>query len=274
MRPGLSEHQAKEASMRTTNKTLMASAAAAALVLSFSTTAFADCAEEIAALKAQQFTGSIGPSEEPNAAPEELIDEGAATAEATEGEAGAAPAEELEEGTATAEATEGETGAAPAEELGEGTATAEATEGAAGAASEDELYQGQATAEATGEAGATSEELPDQGTATADAAPGDKKPVAGQVPGTQATADMNKVVGGRATSAQDVRAQDLGEATAAQSADAAEEAPEVDMQVAAADAGGEADQFAALLKRAEEYDKLGNEEACMNVVEEAQALVQ
>ncbi|MGH6924055.1 MAG: hypothetical protein ACRED5_09975 [Propylenella sp.] len=230
----------------------MASAAAAALMLSFSTAAFADCAEEIAALKSQQFTGSIGPSEEPSAAPDELIDEGAATAEATEGEAGATPAEELEEGAATAEATEGE----------------------AGAATEDELYQGHATADATGEAGATSEELPDQGTATADATLGDKKPVAGQIPGTQATAAMNEAVGSRATSPADVRAQDLGEATAAQKADSAEEAPEVDTQIAAADAGTEADQLAALLKRAEEYQKLGNEEACMNVVEEARGLVQ
>jgi hypothetical protein len=207
----------------------MASAAAAALMLSFSTAAWADCAEEIAALKSQQYTGSIDPSEEPGA-PEELIDEG----------------------TATAEATQGGTGAAP----------------------EEETYQGSATADATGEAGVTSEEQPDEGTATADATQGDKKPVAGQVPGTQATAAMNKAVGGRATSPADVRAQDLGEATAAQKADAAEEAPEVDTQIAAADASTEADQFAALLKRAEEYQKLGNEEACMNVVEEARGLVQ
>jgi hypothetical protein len=258
--------------MKQTNKTLMASAAAAALMLSFSTAAWADCAEEIAALKSQQFTGSIDTSEEPSAS-EELIDQGAATAEAPAEEVVPVPDEEqVEESTAAAEATDGAAGAAPAEELEESTATAEAAEGEAGAATVDELYQGQATADTTVDPGATSEQLPDQGTATADATPGDKKPVAGQVPGTQATAEMNKVVGGRATSPADVRAQDLGQATAAQKAGAAEEAPEVDTQIAAA--GTEADQFAALLKRAEEYQKLGNEEACMNVVEEARGLVQ
>jgi hypothetical protein len=167
-------------------KTLMASVAATVLTLSFSGPAFADCAEEIAALKSEQYTGSIGTSADAGA-PEERIDEAHA---------------------------------------------------AAGTAAESDT------------------------------------PVAGEVPGTQATAAMNQAVGGRATSAEDVRKQDAGEPTVAQQAEAAEGAPDAHTQITAEETGTVADQFTVLLTRAEEYQKLGNEEACMNVIEEAQALVQ
>jgi hypothetical protein len=164
-------------------KTLMASAAATVLTLSFSGSALADCAEEIAAFKSQHYTGSVEPS---------------------------------------------------------------------------------------GDAGTAAEERIDEAHAAADTAAESDTPVAGEVPGTEATAAMNEAVGDRAASPEDVRKQDAGEPTAAQAA----AAPDSDTEVAAAETGAEADQLAVLLKRAEEYQKLGNEDACMGVIEEAKALVQ
>ena len=163
-------------------KSLMASAAAAALTLATALPALANCADEIAALKSQHFTGSISSDATQTVAPK---------------------------------------------------ATDQAATGGAAAAN----------------------------TATA-----------GQVPGTEATAAMNAVVGDRAASPADVKAQDAGEQTAAEQAQTGE-APQEKQAADAGDAASQSkeDQFAILLKRAEEYQGLGNEQACMNVIEEMKA---
>ena len=85
---------------------------------------------------------------------------------------------------------------------------------------------------------------------------------------------MNKVTEGIATSPEEVKEQ--------QTAQPAETAPSAE-QVAAADkpltpsanptSGGEpVDLNADMLARAEAYQKLGNEGACMNVLEQAKAI--
>jgi hypothetical protein len=93
----------------------------------------------------------------------------------------------------------------------------------------------------------------------------------GQTPGTQATPAMNDAVGQSAASSQDVQAQMAGKPTAAQQADvAAAGGGSTEMPAAS---GAEA-QLATLIQQAENYQKLGNEEACMNVVKQAQEMTE
>jgi hypothetical protein len=128
---------------------------------------------------------------------------------------------------------------------------------------------------------------------------------AGEVPGTEATPAMGDALAGGAASVQDVIAQDEGQPTAAEQADQATGSSQVATsentegqtvntqtgettgdQLAAAEpgqtaAGGGSDQFTSggnnvdmnqiLLTRAEAYSSLGNEDACMNVIDQIQA---
>ena len=203
---------------------LMSSAAVAVLSLGLAAPAAADCAADIASLKAETFTGSVN----------------AATTEA------AAPAAET---TAPADAA----AAAPAAET---TAPLDAAAGAAPAAD----------ANANQVAAADS-------AAPADAAAAPAEEV---VPGTEATAAMNELTEGIATSPEEVEEQ--------QTAQPAETAPSAE-QLASADealapstsptSGGKpVDMQATMLARAEAYQKLGNEEACMNVIEQAKTTTQ
>ena len=117
----------------------------------------------------------------------------------------------------------------------------------------------------------------DSASVDAAAAPGSSgAPAPGTAPGTEATAAMNEVTEGIATSPEEVDAQ--------QTAQPAETAPSAE-QLAAADeplapstsptSGGEpVDLQATMLARAEAYQKLGNEGACMNVVEQAKTMTQ
>jgi len=101
-------------------------------------------------------------------------------------------------------------------------------------------------------------------------------PAAGAVPGTEATAAMNELTEGIATSPAEVNEQ--------QTAQPAETAPSAE-QIAAADeplapstsptSGGQpVDIMAEQLARADAYQKLGNEGACMNVLEQAKTMTQ
>jgi hypothetical protein len=108
---------------------------------------------------------------------------------------------------------------------------------------------------------------------------------------------MNEAVGQSAASPQDVIAQDSGQPTAAQggaqdssqmaasgATTPAAGADSGSQQMAAADqagvetnpmSGGEpVDMKAVLLARAQAYQELGNEDACMNVVEQAKQITQ
>jgi hypothetical protein len=211
-------------------KTLFASAAAAALTLSLSAPAFADCAAEIAALQAPQATGSIGTS-----------------------------------------------GTAPADDQAAATADQASTE--ADASTNEQQITADAEAETSGEA--TGGAPTDEQAMTGDVEAGEA--VAGEVPQTEATPAMNAAVGDRAASVQDVIAQDAGEPTAAQQAMQAEEAPDQTASAQTAETtatagytvgGNEVDMMAVLVARAQAYQNLGNEEACMNVIEQAKTLTQ
>lgn len=100
-----------------------------------------------------------------------------------------------------------------------------------------------------------------------------KAPAAGTLPGTEATAAMNKATDGIAASPAEVKSQ--------QTAQPAETAPSAE-QVASANeplpsatptSGGKpVDLRAEMLARAEAYQKLGNEGACLNVAEQARAI--
>jgi len=100
-------------------------------------------------------------------------------------------------------------------------------------------------------------------------------PPAGTLPGTEATAAMNEVTEGIAASPAEVKAQ--------QTAQPAETAPSAE-QVASADqplpsatltSGGKpVDLRAEMLARAEAYEKLGNEGACLNVADQAKQMTQ
>ncbi len=112
---------------------------------------------------------------------------------------------------------------------------------------------------------------------------------AGAAPGTQGTQAMSAAVGQTAASPQDVVAQQAGQPTAAEasagsaatgaqgsatqpaaSADAGATAPGQEGAAAAgSDAGAE---IAVLVKRGQAYAEMGNDAACMNILEQARGL--
>ena len=205
---------------------LMSSAAVAVLSLGLAAPAAADCAADIASLKAETFTGSV------NAAPD---------ADAV------APAAEI---------TAPDTAAAPA---ADSTAPVDAAGGAAPAVDTN------ASQVAAADSGAP-----------ADAAAVPSAPAEEAVPGTEATAAMNAVTEGIATSPEEVDEQQT--AQPAETAPSAEQLASADEPLAPAaspTSGGEpVDLQATMLARAEAYQKLGNEGACMNVIEQAKTMTQ
>ena len=221
--------------------TFMASAAAIVLTFGIGAPAVAaTCSDEIAALKQETFTGSV--------------DKADATAKPM------APAAD-------------QSTAAAATEIPPAQGTAATQTAAASATAEQEPA---AANSASGEAGMSSDQI----AAENQAAPGqdlqavDGAPAAGTLPGTEATAAMNKVTEGIAASPAEVEAQ--------QTAQPAETAPSAE-QVAAADqplpaaapptsGGNPIDLRAEMLARAEAYQQLGNDGACMNLVEQAKAV--
>ncbi len=99
-------------------------------------------------------------------------------------------------------------------------------------------------------------------------------PAAGTIPGTEATAAMNKATEGIATSPAEVDAQQTAQpAETAPSQDQIAQAGETPAASTAPTSGGEpVDMQGTILARAEAYQKLGNEGACMNAVQQAKAL--
>jgi len=226
---------------------LMTSAAAAVLTLGLAAPAAADCAAELASLKQETFTGSVNPA-------------ATTTAGAT-----------TDAGTAAATTPAPETAAnAPAATGTEVPAAATGTE-----PSPDQMAAAAPSADQSGTAGMSPEQtaaMESAATEAGKAAPAEG--TAGAVPGTEATAAMNEATEGIATSPEEVEGQ--------QTAQPAETAPSAE-QIAAADepltpsanptSGGQPiDLNAEMLARAEAYQKLGNEDACMNVVEQAKAI--
>ena len=94
---------------------------------------------------------------------------------------------------------------------------------------------------------------------------------AGETSETEATPAMNAAVGQSAASPQDVQQQMAGKPTAAQEAQASIAAgggTSTDAAQMPAGNGAQA-EFGVLIQQAENYQKLGNEEACMNVIKQA-----
>jgi trimeric autotransporter adhesin len=245
-------------------KSLMLSAAAAALTLVTATPVLADCADEIAALKSQEFTGSIESDASAAPAPAGTSAAPSDTTAATTAPATAPSTNTLSSPMAGAVSGGGAEsgGAAPVPE-----GQAQPDIASKSVQSMTPSGSGQGTSSDTAAAGETPAVGGADGTAGADVA------TAGQVSDTEATPAMNEAVGDRAASAADVRAQDAGQQTAAQQAESGQ-APAANDQTAEAQGTPEqntSDQFAVLLQKAEEYQKLGNEEACMNVIEQAKA---
>jgi hypothetical protein len=88
-------------------------------------------------------------------------------------------------------------------------------------------------------------------------------PKAGEAPGTEATALMNEVTEGKATSAQDVVKQNEGQPTAAE---AAQDETQGQTSEVARSSPSEA---STLLEQAKEFDAAGKEEDCMAAIEKA-----
>jgi hypothetical protein len=248
---------------------LLASVAATALMLGAGAPAFADCAQEIATLKADSgiVTGSVNTSASGTA--KELP---AASTDATGQATAAAPAEEQPAMSADQST---ETAAAPAEApatSASGETPAESDVAAAEPAGQpaEEEPAAQAAASATGgEADAE---------AVASAEASGNPPKAGEVPGTEATAAMNEATKNLATSPAEVEEQ--------QTAQPAETAPNQE-QLADQAAGGPAtspesptsngqpvDLNAVTLARAEAYQQAGNEGACMNLIDQVKTAAQ
>jgi hypothetical protein len=89
-----------------------------------------------------------------------------------------------------------------------------------------------------------------------------KAPKAGETVGTEGTPAMTEVLKGRAASPEDVRRQNLGQPTAAESGEAGRAAPASNLSEAMAS-----------LQRARELDKAGNEAECMAVIQKAKGQV-
>jgi hypothetical protein len=193
---------------------LAASAGAAALAIALAAPAFADCASEIKALKATQFTGSVKPTD------------------MTSGGAGAAQQGGVSAQNETAMQSGGETPKAQSDKM---TAPQTATSGQATGAGLNVAAQ-----------------------------------KAGQTPETQATTAMNATVGQSAASPQDVQQQMAGKPTSAQQAQANASVTATGGGTMPAAGGAEA-EFGVLIQQAENYQKLGNEDACMNVIKQAKS---
>lgn len=156
-----------------------------------------------------------------------------------------------------------------------GTATADAGAAAFGA------IDGTATApttSGTATAGTAATTPPPAGSSTGADTSAQQSATAGQEPGTEATPAMGEALAGGAASAQDVIAQDTGQPTAAAGAAGSADTAAADTTSgtttnAQGVTGGDAGEAgtAILLARAEEYQKLGNENACMNVIEQIRA---
>jgi hypothetical protein len=194
-------------------KRLLAASATAALAITLAAPAYADCASEIKALKATQFTGSVKPTD------------------TTSGGAGMAQQGGTSAQNQTAMQSGGE---APKVESDKMNAPA----------------AGQATGSGAGLNVAAQK--------------------AGQTPETQATTAMNAAVGQTAASPQDVQQQMAGKPTAAQQAQANAAASGNTGGTMPAAGGAEA-EFGVLIQQAENYQKLGNEDACMNVIKQAKS---
>jgi hypothetical protein len=87
-------------------------------------------------------------------------------------------------------------------------------------------------------------------------------PKAGGVAGTEATPAMSEALKGRAASPEDVRRQNLGQPTAAESGESGRAAPASNLSEATAS-----------LQRARELDKAGNEAECMSVIQKAKSQI-
>jgi hypothetical protein len=87
-------------------------------------------------------------------------------------------------------------------------------------------------------------------------------PKAGGVAGTEATPAMSEALKGRAASPADVQRQNLGQPTAAESAEAGRAAPATNLS----DAMGS-------LQQARELDKAGNEAECMTMIQKAKSQI-
>jgi hypothetical protein len=213
---------------------LMASVAATILTIGIGAPAFAaTCSDEIAALKSETFTGSVNSAD--------------ATAKPM------APA--IDQSSAAAE---------PAIAPAQGGAANQAA--ATGAATDQNAPAGMASDQMAAANSAAS--------GNALSSTGSLSPPAGTLPGTEATAAMNKATEGIAASPAEVDTQ--------QTAQPAETAPSAE-QVASADqplpattsptSGGKpVDLRADMLARAEAYQKLGNDGACLSVVEQAKTV--
>ena len=86
---------------------------------------------------------------------------------------------------------------------------------------------------------------------------------------------MTNTVGQSAASPQDVQAQMAGKPTAGQQADmAAAGGTTPSGSTAMPAASGAQAELGVLIQQAENYQKLGNEEACMNAVKQAKDMTQ
>jgi hypothetical protein len=211
---------------------LMASAAAAVLSLGLAAPASADCAADIAALKSQTFTGSVNSAGSTGSTSQ-------ITAETT-GE----PAMSSDQTASAALPAEPSTGAAGANAPGADINTAGANSSQMAAA----------------ESTTPAEPVPSQG--------------GNQSAGTPATAAMNQAAQGIAATPAEVKGQQTAQpAETAPSADQLADANNPLPTSTAPTSGGEpVDLKATTLARAEAYQKMGNEGACMNAVEQAKAV--
>ena len=154
----------------------------------------------------------------------------------------------------------------------------QAGEQAAAAPSEDAPAPAEEEVAAAPAAEATAPAEPAVEEQTAAAAPEGDQPVAGEVAGTEATAAMNEVTENIATSPAEVEEQATAQPAetapnAEQQADQAAGGEEVATSKGFTSGGEAVNMVEVAVARAEAYQKLGNEGACLNVIEQAATAV-
>ena len=277
---------------------LMVSVAAAALSLAGAAPGFAACSDEIAQLKSQTFTGSVGSGNTGNQTnavqplPTDTATNGQTTAAATPAETTGtantgANSNPMPDQTASASANTDQatgTAASPASN-GAATASAAASSANAGGASnpipDQTASAGTGTDQSTGKPGMDAQQTAAANNAGAGNVVPDQggTPAAGSVPGTEATAAMNAATTGQGIAASPAEVKTQQTAQPAETAPKPEQVATAGNNASAASAaptsGGEAlDMKATLLARADAYQKLGNEGACMNLIDQAKKLTQ